>query len=1120
MTVLQLVERERTRLRRLHVVGGVALALAASLALLAVAAVALGDLRWVRLPRPLPFVVWAALLAANAWVLLRTRRALAREAARGEVAAAIEQEQSLRAGALRGAIEVADAGAFGRRHASDLAARLGGAGPLAPALSARARGRSRRSLAAAAAALLLLVALVPLFGDGLSAALLPVRAWRGTLLPPLRLLDVPREVVRGERIGVVVPAPGRDRVTIAYRLTGQPWRTIEADVDRRTGRALATVGPIDAVTTLVASDGRSSSDTATVRVADRPFVGDVAMRALYPAYLERAPEMLPAGEPVRVPRGTVLEMRGRASTALVRIALVGAGDTVPLRAERHAFSGRFVAARAGTWRWEAAGAAGPIADVPAPLDLDVVPDSAPRVELVAPVADTIVSPSGIVALRVVASDDHGLRHVVLRARRVTASGRELAATEQRVADAPPAPWLGEASIDLGARGLEPGDALRVVVEATDDSPWSQRGASRELVLRVPTLSEQRELARAAADSSVSAVTAAAQEQRRLERETANAARARESREGGDRRNESARSSAGREMSFEGSERARRVLEEQRALQEQVRQAQDAARALEEQLRRAGALDTALARQLAEARELLAQALTPEMERQLRELQEALQQLSGDDARQALSELAEQQRRLREQLERSAEMLKRAALEGAMQTLRDEAREIARRQREIADSLRAGRADSRDATPVAERSERLAEDVAELQRRLDEAKAEAGAQQAESAREHAAASSEAMQRATQQSARPRVQQPGQQQGEQSEQQGQREAAQAQENRDAAASAEQASRAMERAAEELSDARAAQIEEWKSQLSSELDQSVQELTQLAREEQRLEERVRRGEMDESVRAAQSALQQGVERAAERLERAGRKSSLLSRQSQRQVAEAQQKVADATESLSQPGRSSRSAAALGQASEALNRAAASLVRDRERVNSAKSASGFEEMIQQMQELAKQQGQLNARSQGMLGMPSGQGGPGAEQARQLARQQRALAEALDEAARMSDVGAERARQMADEARRIAAALESGRIDQATLARQERLFRRMLDAGKSLEKEEREDADRREARAAEGDERFAPDAADASGAAATRFREPTWEELRGLTPEERSAVIEYFRRINARPAP
>ena len=47
-----------------------------------------------------------------------------------------------------------------------------------------------------------------------------------------------------------------------------------------------------------------------------------------------------------------------------------------------------------------------------------------------------------------------------------------------------------------------------------------------------------------------------------------------------------------------------------------------------------------------------------------------------------------QEKLREQLEKSAEMLKRAALEGAMQTLKDEAKEIADRDRALADSVAA------------------------------------------------------------------------------------------------------------------------------------------------------------------------------------------------------------------------------------------------------------------------------------------------------------------------------------------------------------------------------------------------------------------------------------------------
>jgi hypothetical protein len=32
------------------------------------------------------------------------------------------------------------------------------------------------------------------------------------------------------------------------------------------------------------------------------------------------------------------------------------------------------------------------------------------------------------------------------------------------------------------------------------------------------------------------------------------------------------------------------------------------------------------------------------------------------------------------------------------------------------------------------------------------------------------------------------------------------------------------------------------------------------------------------------------------------------------------------------------------------------------------------------------------------------------------------------------------------------------------------------------------------------------------------RFRYPTWEELRALSPEQRRLVLEYFRRLNRAP--
>ena len=97
-------------------------------------------------------------------------------------------------------------------------------------------------------------------------------------------------------------------------MPGEAWATQTVAVDPKTGVASVEVGPLRGDLRIVASDGRSVSDTATVRVTDRPFVGAVSMRATYPAYLGRPPEALPVGEPARVPQGTIIDISGRAST--------------------------------------------------------------------------------------------------------------------------------------------------------------------------------------------------------------------------------------------------------------------------------------------------------------------------------------------------------------------------------------------------------------------------------------------------------------------------------------------------------------------------------------------------------------------------------------------------------------------------------------------------------------------------------------------------------------------------------------------------------------------------------------------------------------------------------------
>src|SRR5690606_24249792 len=137
--------------------------------------------------------------------------------------------------------------------------------------------------------------------------------------------------------------------------------------------------------------------------------------------------------------------------------------------------------------------------------------------------------------------------------------------------------------------------------------------------------------------------------------------------------------------------------------------------------------------------------------------------------------------------------------------------------------------------------------------------------------------------------------------------------------------------------------------------------------------------------------------------------------------------------------------------------------------------------EMIQELRALAQQQGALSSQTSGLLPGPGQQVGQGArDAARQLGRQQRDVARRLDDLGDRDTAG--RPAGMPREARQLADALEMGAPDPSVAERQQRPFRRMLDAGRTLERDEREDTGQREGERATTSTTFVPSGADAQG--------------------------------------
>jgi hypothetical protein len=304
-----------------------------------------------------------------------------------------------------------------------------------------------------------------------------------------------------------------------------------------------------------------------------------------------------------------------------------------------------------------------------------------------------------------------------------------------------------------------------------------------------------------------------------------------------------------------------------------------------------------------------------------------------------------------------------------------------------------------------------------------------------------------------------------------------------------------------------------EGWKEEVTEALDRALAETSRLTERELQLQQSLRAGAPGPQARAEQGAIEEGVQRLQDQVKAAAGKNALVSQQIAASLALAQEHMSKARDAVSTAAPNPRAAAdRAGAAIDALNTAAYQLIRSRGDVSGSASGSGMAEAMEQMSKLAGQQGALGQQGASLL--PMAGRGDIRTQLQQLGAQQRALAEQLE---RMrAQGGRPGTAELAEEARDLARRLEAGRIDRQTVERQERLFRRMLDAGRTLQGEERDEKKERQSQVGTDEQLRLPPALRARlEADGDRPRLPGWDELQRLSPEERRLVVDYFRRLS-----
>ncbi len=1063
------------------VLGGLGGALAAAALGLALAPAVTGvTLGWT-------LVVASAVVAT--WAVLRTRR----EASAPTLGRLVESTAGGRAGSIVGVVSPTAGEGSGSSAALLVAADTRAAAVVssaAPGVDSLMRRTTRRRLfagaGAALAGALLLVASAPPPGSGRAAAFWhPVRAWRDARAPVRLAVD--RETVRrGGTVTATLTVPGAERVTLWTRGPGEPWKAMVLALDAD-GHAVRQLGPIEADLFLRASSGGRRSRELKVSVALPAFLADLGLTARFPSYLARSDEPLLVGpDVIPLPAGTTILTNGTASVPLASATWTRGSSVEKLRVDETRIDGRFTPVVSGTWRLEVLSADGtPLEGLAPEMHLLIVPDSAPVVALPVPGRDTTLPISLRQQLVADVRDDHGIARVSVVSWRVSRTGR----VGEAVRESLDVSGVGDRAIiqgqlDAERRGLLPGDTLRLYVEAWDNAPPPQThsGRSAEIALRLPSMEELRAQARAAARAVVGAADSVSAAQRELSDRTRDLAQERsrdpDGRTGGraDGRNQSGT------MSFQATQRAEDIARDQAAMSQRVRELAEAVEEIARAAKAAGVDDSAFQDRLREVQELLQRALTPELEQRLRELQEALARLDPEATRQALQRLAEAQQHLRRELERSEELFRRAATEGELASLAKDAEDLQRRQEEWTrhDAPRADSAAVAAERDLAAATDSLAQGVERAGQTVPLQGPQAAARRAQQAMQEAA-----------------------------------NAASQRDSRGARRAGQEAADSLAQLPDQLRQRRDSLVQAWRQETLDALNRALSETAALARRQEEVADALREGQAGANTRARQASIEEGTRAIEQQISRAAGRHALVSPQLEAALGFAQNQMKQAREQLEQGDPNAAAAAPFAeQALDALNATAHALVRTAQQVAGAQSGTGFQEALEALARMAQQQQGMNGDAQGLLPLMGLGGDAIMQRLRDLAARQRALAEQLERLQAGGDASAAGA--LAQEARELARQLEAGRLDARTVARQERLYRKLLDAGRSLAGEEPDEQKERISRSASGDSVHIP-AALTPGATGTgpRVRYPTWDELTGLTPEQRRMVLEYFRRLN-----
>ncbi|MHB8078931.1 MAG: coiled-coil domain-containing protein [Candidatus Krumholzibacteriia bacterium] len=555
------------------------------------------------------------------------------------------------------------------------------------------------------------------FAVGAGRLLLPLRDDR---LPPgagLYLAEGPREAVAGADFTVAARDLGRGRgpVTCEVRVGSGLWRAVPCAPARGAGDRLGTVWSAtlpDVRESFAYRFGRDGVTTpaAAVTVIHPPLLTVWGGTLRPPAYT-RLPAQTMARFPGRLqaPAGSRLTWLGAVAGEVARAAVVtAAGDTLPLAVRGDTLRGAAEVQATLAYTVALRDRRGLGNSPRVSYAVEAIPDAPPVATLTRPADDGHLPGDGRVALVAGAGDDYGVTGIELLLRRERGGGEAAPADDRdwsRVTVWPlpgvgggavglATPWGAAAAtpgavagpapagpfelpLALEAAGLEllSGDVLALCVEVVDNRVPGPPGRTRSPVLRLALPSATEVLAEEVGGGRerVEALEGLRRKGEELTQELAKIDR--------DLRQDT-------RAGWEQRQQVQAALERQRALQDEFRNTaqalqQDLARLEQNNLNSVELLD-----KMQEVAALIEQVHSEELDRLLAQLRDQAAALPPEQVRQAMEQIARNQEEYKERLDRAIGLLKEMAREQEMEGLTAVVERLLREQQALLDAAAA------------------------------------------------------------------------------------------------------------------------------------------------------------------------------------------------------------------------------------------------------------------------------------------------------------------------------------------------------------------------------------------------------------------------------------------------